>query len=212
MAKPCAMPGTGSVRARQENTPAILSCSTKMESDQRLRVGRRDAPSIDERFCRRIRPADDVFGTHRAKKPRDRDRSQAPERGACLRKVRIGQERRETPGDVRRPRVSMAGHQLPGWWQLPKEAFFRQTLVSLRARFTCRATAAVPLRPRRGGTCGVGIVEGLPQSRHGILVERSHLRQGAGRRNADLGVRVGQRHRRRVGRRRSRRPDGGKSL
>ncbi len=24
----------------------------------------RDAPSIDERFCRRIRPADDVFGTH----------------------------------------------------------------------------------------------------------------------------------------------------
>jgi hypothetical protein len=35
-----------------------------MESDQRLSVCRRDAPNADERFCRRIRPADDVFGTH----------------------------------------------------------------------------------------------------------------------------------------------------
>jgi hypothetical protein len=37
-----------------------------MESNQRLPVCWRDAPSADERFCRRIRPADDVFGTHRA--------------------------------------------------------------------------------------------------------------------------------------------------
>ena len=38
-----------------------------MESDQRLRVYQRDAPGPDERFCRRIRPADDVFGTHKGK-------------------------------------------------------------------------------------------------------------------------------------------------
>ncbi len=64
MAKPGAMPGTGSVRARQEKTPPILPLTTLMESNQRPRVCRRDAPNADERFCRRIRPADDVFGTH----------------------------------------------------------------------------------------------------------------------------------------------------
>ena len=64
MAKPGTMPGTGTVRAGQEKTPPILPFSTKMESAQRLHVGRRDAPNGDERFCRRIRPADDVFGMH----------------------------------------------------------------------------------------------------------------------------------------------------
>jgi hypothetical protein len=63
MAKPGAMLGTGSVCARQEKAPPILPFTTQMESDQRRRVGRRDARA-DERFCRRIRPADDVFGTH----------------------------------------------------------------------------------------------------------------------------------------------------
>jgi hypothetical protein len=65
MAKPAAIPGTGSVCAWQEKTPPILPFTTQMESDQRLRVCRRDAPSVDERFCRRIRPSDNVFGTHR---------------------------------------------------------------------------------------------------------------------------------------------------
>ena len=58
------MPGTDSVRAGQEKTPPILPFTTQMESDQRLSVCRRDAPNADERFCRRIRPTDDVFGTH----------------------------------------------------------------------------------------------------------------------------------------------------
>jgi hypothetical protein len=66
MEKPGAIPGTGSVCAWQEKTPPILPFTTPMESDQRPRVGRRDAPGPDERFCRRIRPTDDVFGTHKA--------------------------------------------------------------------------------------------------------------------------------------------------
>jgi hypothetical protein len=48
-----------------EKTPPILPFTTPTESDQRPRVCRRDAPNADERFCRQIRPADDVFGTHR---------------------------------------------------------------------------------------------------------------------------------------------------
>jgi hypothetical protein len=64
MAKPGARLGPGSVCAGQEKTPPIRPFTTPMESDQRLRVGRRDAPNADERFCRRTRPADDVFGTH----------------------------------------------------------------------------------------------------------------------------------------------------
>ena len=48
-----------------EKTPPILPFTTTMQSDQRLRVGRRDAPGPDERFCRRMRPGDDVFGTHK---------------------------------------------------------------------------------------------------------------------------------------------------
>src|ERR1017187_4689603 len=63
IAEPGAMLGTGSVCARQEKTPPILPFTTPMESDQRLRACRRDAPSANERFCRR--PADDVFGMHR---------------------------------------------------------------------------------------------------------------------------------------------------
>jgi hypothetical protein len=65
MAKPGVMPGTESVCAGQEKTPPILPFTTPMDSDQRLRVCQRDAPGPEERFCRRIRPADDVFGTHR---------------------------------------------------------------------------------------------------------------------------------------------------
>ncbi len=39
-----------------------------MQSDQRLRVCRRDAPSIDGRFCRaESGRRDDVFGTYRVK-------------------------------------------------------------------------------------------------------------------------------------------------
>jgi hypothetical protein len=59
------MPGTGSVRAGEEKPPPILPFTTHKESDQRPRVCRRNALNADERFCRRIRPADDVFGTHR---------------------------------------------------------------------------------------------------------------------------------------------------
>ena len=36
-----------------------------MQSDQRRRACRRDAPNADERICCRFRPADDIFGTHR---------------------------------------------------------------------------------------------------------------------------------------------------
>ncbi len=72
MAKPGVMPGTASICAGQEKTPPILPFTTPTESDQRLRVGRRDAPGPDERSCRRIRPGDDVFGTHN--RPTDKDR------------------------------------------------------------------------------------------------------------------------------------------
>jgi hypothetical protein len=58
------MPGTGNVRAEEEKTPQILLFTTYKESAQRPNFCRRDAPGPDERFCRRIRPADDVFGTH----------------------------------------------------------------------------------------------------------------------------------------------------
>jgi hypothetical protein len=44
MAKPGAIPGTGSVCARQEKTPPILPFTVHKETDRRLRVGRRDAP------------------------------------------------------------------------------------------------------------------------------------------------------------------------
>ena len=64
MAEPVVMPGTGSVCARQEKAPPILPFITPKKSTQRPRVCRRDAPSIDERLCHRIRPGDDVFGTH----------------------------------------------------------------------------------------------------------------------------------------------------
>jgi hypothetical protein len=72
MAEPGAMPGPGSVCAGQEKTPPILPFITPKKSTQRPRVCRRDAPSIDERFCHRIRPGDDVFGTHRTTTPLSR--------------------------------------------------------------------------------------------------------------------------------------------
>jgi hypothetical protein len=49
-----------------EKTPPLLPFITPKKSTQRPRVCRRGAPSIDERFCRRIRPGDDVFGTHKS--------------------------------------------------------------------------------------------------------------------------------------------------
>ncbi len=61
MAKPGVRPGTASVCGRQEKTPPILPFTTQMESDQRPSLCWRDAPGPEERFCRRIRPADDVF-------------------------------------------------------------------------------------------------------------------------------------------------------
>ena len=61
------MLGTGNVCARQEKTPPILPFTTPMESDQRPRVCWRDAPSANERFCRRIRSDDDDFSTHKGK-------------------------------------------------------------------------------------------------------------------------------------------------
>jgi catechol 2,3-dioxygenase-like lactoylglutathione lyase family enzyme len=65
------MPGTGSVRAGKEKPPPILPFTTHKESDQRPRLCWRDAPNADERFCRRIRPGDDVFGTHSRAKATD---------------------------------------------------------------------------------------------------------------------------------------------
>jgi hypothetical protein len=62
------MPGTGSVYAWQEKTPPILPFTNPTESDQRPRLCRRNAPKADERYCHRIPPANEVFGTHRVPK------------------------------------------------------------------------------------------------------------------------------------------------
>ncbi len=51
MAEPGVRPGTGSVCAGQEKTPPILPFTTQMESDQRLRVCRRDAPGPTNAFA-----------------------------------------------------------------------------------------------------------------------------------------------------------------
>ena len=55
MVDPGVMPGAGGVCAGKEKTPPFLPFTTPMESDQRLRLCRRDAADLDERFCRRIR-------------------------------------------------------------------------------------------------------------------------------------------------------------
>jgi hypothetical protein len=65
MAKPGARPGTGSVCARQEKAPPLLPLTIPMERDHRNPASAGEAlPSIDERFCRRIRPGNYVFGRH----------------------------------------------------------------------------------------------------------------------------------------------------
>ncbi len=51
MAKPGVMLGTGSFCAGQEKTPPILPFTTLIESDQRPRVCRRDAPTPTNAFA-----------------------------------------------------------------------------------------------------------------------------------------------------------------
>jgi hypothetical protein len=64
IAEPGAMPGTGSVRAEQEkplpysHLPPIRNAISDPASAGET------PPKAAHRFCRRIRPADDVFGTH----------------------------------------------------------------------------------------------------------------------------------------------------